>query len=88
MIAPARWGLGALASTVNLNVLQSQSHLPVDGLWTHSAVHWLTSMAVLIAIGVIWLIIARIRLASIGPRKRKEKKSTVPNAVGQQPVRV
>jgi hypothetical protein len=40
-------------------------------------------MGVMILIGIIWLVIARTRLAKIGPRKRKEKKSTVPNAVGQ-----
>jgi hypothetical protein len=35
------------------------------------------------------MIIARLRLSTIGPRKRKEKKkSTVPNTVNQQPVRV
>jgi hypothetical protein len=41
----------------------------------------------MIVLGIVWLIIARIRLASIGPRKRKERKATVPNAVNQ-PVRV
>jgi hypothetical protein len=92
MIAPARWGLGALASTINLNVIQaSVSEGPngqkPDALWTHDAAHWGTGMAVMIGLGIVWMIIARIRLASIGPRKRKERKSTVPNAVGQ-PVRV
>jgi ABC-type multidrug transport system ATPase subunit len=75
-IAPARWGLGALASTINLNVIQSSVGLGPDGekpdaLWTHDAAHWLTGMLVMIGIGVIWLIIARLRLATIGPRKRK-----------------
>ena len=42
MIAPARWGLGAVASTVNLNVIQSSiSQGPngqkPDALWTHDA---------------------------------------------------
>jgi ABC-type multidrug transport system ATPase subunit len=75
-IAPARWGLGALASTINLNVIQSSVGLGPDGekpdaLWTHDAAHWLTGMLVMVGIGVIWLIIARLRLATIGPRKRK-----------------
>jgi ABC transport system ATP-binding/permease protein len=93
-IAPARWGLGALASTVNLNGIQSSEFTPgpnsqqPDALWTHNAAHWLTAMAVMLAIGVIWMIIARLRLATIGPRKRKERKTTVPNYVGQPPVRV
>ncbi len=41
----------------------------------------------MLLLGVVWLVIARLRLSTIGPRKRKEKKSTVPNAVNQ-PVRV
>jgi ABC transport system ATP-binding/permease protein len=92
LIAPARWGLGAVASTVNLNVIQSSvSQGPngqkPDALWTHDARHWLTAIGAMIVLGIIWLIIARLRLASIGPRKRKERKSAVPNAVNQ-PVRV
>jgi ABC-type multidrug transport system ATPase subunit len=83
MISPSRWGLGALASTVNLNALQSDEHLPVDKLWTHDAAHWGTAMVVMLALGVIWLIVARIRLASIGPRKRKETKATAVKSVSQ-----
>jgi ABC-type multidrug transport system ATPase subunit len=77
-IAPARWGLGALASTINLNGLQGAAlqHSPTnptppDLLWTGDASHWLTSVAVMIGLGIVWIIIARIRLANIGPRKRK-----------------
>jgi hypothetical protein len=89
-IAPARWGLGALASTINLNALQASEYTggpngqKPDALWTHDPAHWLTSMGVMIFIGIIWLVIARVRLASIGPRKRKEKKATAPHAVGQR----
>ncbi len=75
-VAPARWGLGALASTINLNALQSSESVGANGqapdaLWTHNAAHWLTGMVVMIFIGIIWLIIARVRLSTIGPRKRK-----------------
>jgi len=80
-IAPARWGLGALASTINLNSLQSTITQVVPGgppptqhpdmLWTHDTVHWLTAVGVMIGLGLAWLIIARLRLAMIGPRKRK-----------------
>jgi ABC-type multidrug transport system ATPase subunit len=92
-IAPARWGLGAVASTINLNVIQSSiSQGPngqkPDALWTHNAAHWLTGIGAMILLGIIWLVIARIRLSTIGPRKRKEKnKSASPSAVNQ-PVRV
>ena len=76
LIAPARWGLGAVASTINLNVIQSSiSQGPngqkPDALWTHDMAHWLTGIAAMILIGVAWMIIARIRLSTIGPRKRK-----------------
>ena len=40
MIAPARWGLAAIASTINLNVITPANPLaPVkpDALWAHSA---------------------------------------------------
>ena len=80
-IAPARWGLGALASTINLNALQSSITQVVPGgppptqrpdmLWTHDAAHWLAALGVMIGLGLVWLIIARLRLATIGPRKRK-----------------
>lgn len=69
-IAPARWGMGALASTVNLNALNPPTVKP-DALWTHSAVQWGTDMGVLVGIGVICLIVAQWRLARIGPGRRK-----------------
>jgi ABC-type multidrug transport system ATPase subunit len=92
LIAPARWGLGAVASTINLNVIQSSvSQGPngqkPDALWTHDAAHWATGVGAMILLGIVWMIIARFRLSTIGPRKRKERKSTAPNAVNQ-PVRV
>jgi hypothetical protein len=92
LIAPARWGLGAVASTIDLNSIQKSVSLGPNGqkpdaLWTHDAAHWLTGIAAMIVLGVIWMIIARIRLSTIGPRRRKDKKATVPNEVNQ-PVRV
>jgi ABC-type multidrug transport system ATPase subunit len=88
LIAPARWGLGAIASTINLNVIQSsESQGPnaqkPDALWTHDAAHWLTGIGAMIVLGIVWLIIARLRLSTIGPRKRKEKKPALQKAVGQ-----
>jgi hypothetical protein len=47
----------------------------------------MTAIVVMIGLGIVWLIIARLRLATIGPRKRKERKSTAPNSV-RQPVGV
>jgi ABC transport system ATP-binding/permease protein len=74
MIAPARWGLAAIASTINLNVLTPANPLaPVkpDALWTHSSGQWLNDMGVLVLIGLICLCIAGYRLGKIGPRQRK-----------------
>jgi ABC-type multidrug transport system ATPase subunit len=76
LIAPARWALGAIASTINLNAIQASVQQGPNGekpdaLWTHNAAHWLTAIAVMIVIGVAWMVIARIRLSTIGPRKRK-----------------
>jgi ABC-type multidrug transport system ATPase subunit/pSer/pThr/pTyr-binding forkhead associated (FHA) protein/ABC-type multidrug transport system permease subunit len=83
LVAPARWGLGAVASTINLNVIQSSiSQGPngqkPDALWTHDVAHWLTGIAAMIVIGIVWMIIARIRLSTIGPRKRKGGTPAVP----------
>jgi ABC transport system ATP-binding/permease protein len=75
-IAPARWGMGAIASTINLNKIQSvvqqglNKQAP-DGVWTHDAPHWWTAIAAMLVLGIIWIVIARLRLATIGPRRRK-----------------
>jgi len=74
MIAPARWGMGALASTINLNVLTPSNPLaPVkpDALWAHTSTQWLNDIGVLVLIGLIFLGIAGFRLSRIGPRRRK-----------------
>jgi ABC transport system ATP-binding/permease protein len=74
MIAPARWGMAAMASTINLNVITPPNPLaPVkpDALWVHSGGQWLNDMGVLVLIGVICVSIAGYRLSKIGPRRRK-----------------
>ena len=61
LIAPARWGMGALASTINLNVITPSSPLaPIkpDALWAHTSAQWLNDIGVLILIGLICLGIA------------------------------
>jgi ABC-type multidrug transport system ATPase subunit/pSer/pThr/pTyr-binding forkhead associated (FHA) protein len=70
-IAPARWGLGALASTINLNVLAANPAIKPDAMWAHSARQWGLDMGVLVAMGVIFLIIAGVRLNRMGPHRRK-----------------
>jgi hypothetical protein len=83
MIAPARWGLGAVASTINLNVIQSSvqqgpNGQKPDALWTHDASHWLIGIGAMILIGIAWMVIARLRLSTIGPRKRKAGTAAAP----------
>jgi ABC transport system ATP-binding/permease protein len=69
-IFPARWGLGALASTANLNEISPPGSHP-DALWAHTSGQWLTDMGFLVGIGVIALIVARWRLGKLGPGRRK-----------------
>jgi ABC-type multidrug transport system ATPase subunit len=80
-LSPSRWGLGALASTINLNQIQAVETMVVpgglpptakpDALWTGDASHWLTAMGVLLLIGAFWTLIAWYRLAKIGPGRRR-----------------
>ena len=68
---PGPLGMGALASTINLNVITPSNPLaPVkpDALWAHTPVQWLNDIGVLIIIGLICLAIAGFRLSKIGPR--------------------
>jgi ABC-type multidrug transport system ATPase subunit/pSer/pThr/pTyr-binding forkhead associated (FHA) protein len=69
-IAPARWGLGALGSTANLNEINPPG-VHKDALWAHTSTQWITDMAVLVGIGLICLIVAQWRLGRVGPGRRK-----------------
>jgi ABC transport system ATP-binding/permease protein len=76
LIAPARWGLAAIGSTINLNLInplnpQAGPSQGQDAMWDHSAHQWLLNIAFLLVIGLVCLVIAQLRLSSIGPRKRK-----------------
>ncbi len=71
MIAPSRWGLAAVASTVNLNVISPRLGGITDPLWTQTSQHWLRDMGVMIGLSVIFTLLAYIRLRSLGPRRRK-----------------
>ena len=72
MIAPSRWGFGAVASTANLNVISpSAGGNFTDPLWTHSAANWLRDLAILVGLGVIFSLLTWLRLRRLGPRRRK-----------------
>ena len=69
-IAPARWGMGALASTTQ----PERDHArpgPADALWQHTPVQWLTDIGFMILIGLICLAITQWRLGKLGPGHRK-----------------
>jgi ABC transport system ATP-binding/permease protein len=76
-IAPSRWGFGAMAATAHLNVLDgappgSPTRIaPFDAVWTSSAGTWLQDMGLVIALGVIFALVAWFRLKSLGPKRRK-----------------
>jgi ABC transport system ATP-binding/permease protein len=73
LIAPARWGMAALASTINLNVIGPPTGTTknIDLMWRHTSAQWSIDMAFLIVIGVICLGVTGFRLGKIGPRRRK-----------------
>jgi ABC transport system ATP-binding/permease protein len=71
-LAPSRWGFAAVASTVNLNVINpSVAGNFTDPLWDHSAANWLRDVGILIGLGVAFSLLAWLRLRRIGPRRRK-----------------
>jgi ABC-type multidrug transport system ATPase subunit/ABC-type multidrug transport system permease subunit len=70
-IAPARWGFGAVAATVNLNVIGVAAPGSTDPLWQQSAGNWLHDMGLLIALGAVFALLAYLRMRRLGPRRRK-----------------
>ena len=69
-LAPSRWGFGALASTVNLNVI-SPAGTTTDPVWNQSAGNWLHDMGLVIALAVLYMLITWYSLHRLGPRRRK-----------------
>jgi hypothetical protein len=70
-IAPSRWGFGAVASTVNLNVIGVVAPGSTDPLWAQSSSNWLKDMGFLVALGVVFTLLAWLRMRRLGPRRRK-----------------
>jgi len=71
VIAPARWGMAALASTVNLNVLDPSMNSKPDSLWNHTAGVWLLDMALMLVLSAVFLLIAWWQLNRLSPGRRK-----------------
>ncbi|MGH3233465.1 MAG: ATP-binding cassette domain-containing protein, partial [Streptosporangiaceae bacterium] len=70
-IAPSRWGFGAVASTVNLNVIGVSAPGSTDPLWAQTPGNWLHDMGLLIGLAVIFTLFTWLRMRRLGPRRRK-----------------
>jgi ABC-type multidrug transport system ATPase subunit/ABC-type multidrug transport system permease subunit len=70
-IAPARWGMAALASTVRLNVLNPSMGAKPDPLWNHTASVWLLDMGLMLALSAVFLLLAWWKLNRLSPGRRK-----------------
>ena len=71
-IAPARWGLGAAASTVNVNALTPVT-ATADPLWNHTPGTWLRDIGLTVGLALVFLIVTWIQLRRLGPRRRKAR---------------
>ena len=70
-VVPGRWGFAAVASTSDLNHLVPRGSVPFDPLWQHQASTWLTAMGAMIALSIVFLLIAWWRLNRLSPGRRK-----------------
>ena len=71
-IAPARWGLGAASSTVNVNALTPIT-ATADPLWNHTPGTWLRDIGLTVGLAMVFLIVTWIQLRLLGPRRRKAR---------------
>jgi ABC-type multidrug transport system ATPase subunit len=69
-LAPSFWGMNALASTADLNVIQQTGTKPI-GWWDHTASAWGSDIGALIALAVVFVVIAWWRLGKLSPGRRK-----------------
>ena len=70
-IAPSRWGFGAVASTVNLNVIGVVAPGSTDPLWAQTPGNWLHDMGMLLALAVVFTLFTWLAMRRLGPRRRK-----------------
>jgi ABC transport system ATP-binding/permease protein len=70
-VVPGRWGFAAVASTSDLNHLVPRGSVPIDPLWQHQASTWLTDMGAMIALSIVFVLIAWWRLNRLSPGRRK-----------------
>ena len=71
-LTPARWGFAATASTVDFNNIIPPGSFKPEWIWNHTSAAWLTDMAGLAVLALVFLIIAWWRLVRLSPgRKRR-----------------
>ncbi|MGW4771021.1 FHA domain-containing protein [Nocardia sp. NPDC004278] len=73
-IAPARWGFGAGAATVDLDTL-SPHEGAADPLWKHTIGTWLLDMGVVAGLGAVFIALAWYRLYQLRPRRRGARRA-------------
>jgi ABC-type multidrug transport system ATPase subunit len=69
-LAPARWGLASVASTVNLNVI-SPPGSTTDPLWAHKPSAWLLTIVMQVVLTAVFTLIALWRLIRISPGRAR-----------------
>jgi len=71
-LTPARWGFAATASTVDFNNIIPPGQFKPEWIWNHTAAAWLTDMAGLAVLAVLFMAFTWWRLVQLGPgRKRR-----------------
>jgi ABC-type multidrug transport system ATPase subunit len=73
LLLPDRWGLAAIASSVNLDRITKPAPQPADALWAHTPAQWLTDIIMVTALTVLYTVLAgyvlRMRMRSRGGRR-------------------
>jgi ABC transport system ATP-binding/permease protein len=69
-LAPARWGFAAVASTVNLNVIQPPG-VGSDPLWRHSSSVWLKDTGIMAGLALVFALLAYLRMRRLSPGRRR-----------------
>jgi ABC transport system ATP-binding/permease protein len=75
-LSPSRWGFAAVASTVDLNVIQqpvikAAGAAPIDPVWRHLPGVWLKDVGLMLVLGVVFSAITWWRVVKIKPGRRR-----------------